>query len=301
MNQNNKAPWNNASNSFIVDASPHMDCGNTLNISVNSGGTGFNRLKRTAAGLMRLTTLWAGVIVAGLSIPAVAADSSNENKSIIVLINPNSNAEATKSMVDLARAETKGVIMVEGRSNEGVPPLLTTPKDMQNAVSGVVKIGVEAAKNNRVSAIIVSAFSDPGLEELRAKVNIPVFGIGEEVFHEAALNGRAFGIVTVTPDKDLIRSFQEKATLLGYGSQYRGVRVTPGDPTELVKSPSHLDKALSKAVKASIEKDGAEAVIMGGGPLSASAIRLQPQFDVPLVVAVSAAARAAIKEIQKSK
>jgi allantoin racemase len=32
-----------------------------------------------------------------------------------------------------------------------------------------------------------------------------------------------------------------------------------------------------------------------GGPLSASAVRLQSQFEVPLVVAVSAAARAAAK------
>ena len=77
--------------------------------------------------------------------------------------------------------------------------------------------------------------------------------------------------------------------------------MTPGDPIELVKSPEALDAALAKAVKVSIEEDGAEAVIMGGGPLSASAVRLQPQFDVPLVVAVSAAARAAVKEIQKNK
>ncbi len=77
--------------------------------------------------------------------------------------------------------------------------------------------------------------------------------------------------------------------------------MTPGDPIELVKSPKALDAALAKAVKVSIEEDGAEAVIMGGGPLSASAVRLQPQFDVPLVVAVSAAARAAVKEIQKNK
>lgn len=250
---------------------------------------------------MRLTTLCAVILATGLSMPAMAASIDKATEKLIVLINPNSNAEATKSMADLARAETKGVALVEERSNEGAPPLLTTPKDMQDAVSGVVKIGVEAAKDDRVSAIIVSAFSDPGLEELRAEVDIPVFGIGEEVFHEAALNGRAFGIVTVTPDEDLIQSFKEKAASLGYGDLYRGVRVTPGDPTELVKSPELLDAALAKAVKASIEKDGAEAVIMGGGPLSASAVRLQSQFDVPLVVAVSAAARAAVKEVQKAK
>ena len=158
---------------------------------------------------------------------------------------------------------------------------------------------MEAAKDEDVAAIIVSAFSDPGLEELRAEVDIPVFGIGEEVFHEAAQDGRAFGIVTVTPDEGLIRSFEVKAASLGYEAQYRGVRVTPGDPKELVQSPDELDAALAEAVRASIDEDGAQAVIMGGGPLSASAVRLQPQFDVPLVVAVSAAARAAVRALQK--
>jgi allantoin racemase len=55
---------------------------------------------------------------------------------------------------------------------------------------------------------------------------------------------------------------------------------------------------LAEAARTSIEIDGAEAVIMGGGPLSASAMRLQPNFDVPLVVAVSAAARAAVEAIE---
>lgn len=258
--------------------------------------------KIAAIGLMRSMIVSVGLVTVGLSSSvAVAATLYNETGKIIVLINPNSNAKATKSMADLARAETKGVSVVEEYSNEGAPSLLTTPKDMEDAASGVVRIGVEAAMDERVSAIIVSAFSDPGLEELRASVNIPVFGIGEEVFHEAALGGRAFSIVTVTPDADLIRSFREKAASLGYEDQYRGTQVTPGDPIELVKSPELLDAALAKAVKAAIEQDGAEAVIMGGGPLSASAIRLQAQFDVPLVVAVSAAARAAAKAIQKTE
>lgn len=259
-------------------------------------------LEKVAVKLIRSMTFCVGLMTVGLSSSVtMAAPLYNETGKIIILINPNSNATATKSMSDLARAETAGVVMVEGYSNDGAPPLLTTPKDMEDAASGVVRIGVEAAMDERVSAIIVSAFSDPGLEELRSKVKIPVFGIGEAVFHEAALNGRAFGIVTVTPDESLIRSFREKAISLGYEKQYCGTRVTPGDPIELVKSPEALDAALAKAVKVSIEEDGAEAVIMGGGPLSASAVRLQPQFDVPLVVAVSAAARAAVKEIQKNK
>ncbi|WP_344965427.1 aspartate/glutamate racemase family protein [Oceanisphaera sediminis] len=213
----------------------------------------------------------------------------------IVLINPNSNAEATASMTELAQREAGSQARLKGLTNTAAPPLLTTAQAMRQAVAGVVALGVAAAADERVSALIVSAFSDPGLEELRARVSIPVFGIGEAVFHEAARGGRPFGIVTVTPDEQLIASFERKAAELGYAEQHRGTRLTPGNPLELVASPAQLDAALATAVSASIEQDAAQAVIMGGGPLSAAALRLQPQFEVPLLVAVNAAARAAVR------
>lgn len=244
-------------------------------------------------GQARRWTLAAGCVMGLLQGQALAQDSGR----IIVLINPNSNEAATQSMTELAQAAVGEAATVQGRSNAGAPALLTTPEDMANAVPGVVAAGTEAASDPRVAALIVSAFSDPGLPELRAAVGIPVLGIGEEVFHEAARDGRPFGIVTVTPDEELIESFRQKAASLGYEAQYRGVRVTPGDPAELVRDPDRLDAALADAVRQSVGEDGAEAVIMGGGPLSASAIRLQPQFEQPLVVAVTAAARAAAKKI----
>jgi allantoin racemase len=242
--------------------------------------------------------------VLGTLMPSVAnaqeatpSTGSGDDK-IIVLINPNSNAETTRSMTEIAARETEGVAEVEGKSNEGVPPLLTTPQDLQDAISGVVEIGVEAAKDDRVAAIIIAAFGDPGLEELRAKVDVPVFGIREEAFHEAARNGRPFGIATTTPDKGLLESFRRTAAALGYEDLYRGTRVTPGDPKELMKSQGELDAALAEAVRTSVEEDRAQAVIIGGGPLTASALRLQPQFDVPLVVPVIAAAHAAAKKVK---
>jgi Asp/Glu/hydantoin racemase len=66
------------------------------------------------------------------------------------------------------------------------------------------------------------------------------------------------------------------------------------------KSPEELDAALAEAVRASVA-DGAKAVIIGGGPLTASALRLQPKFDIPLVVPVIAAAQAAADSIRKGK
>ena len=245
-------------------------------------------------GLLAAAALTLGTLIAG----AATAQESGAGK-IIVLINPNSNAETTASMTEIAATATGGVA-VEGKSNEGVPPLLTTPEDLANAVPGVVRIGVEAAKDERVGAIIVSAFGDPGLAELRAEVDLPVFGIREQAFREAAEGGRPFGIATTTPDPGLAEAFRQTAVALGYGEQFRGTRATPGDPNALMqKSPDELDAALAEAVRASIA-DGAQAVIIGGGPLTASALRLQPQFDIPLVVPVIAAAQAAAAEVQES-
>ena len=183
-----------------------------------------------------------------------------------------------------------------------MPPLLTTPQDLKYAISGFVKIGVEAAEDDGVAAIIIAAFGDPGLEELRAEVDLPVLGIREEAFHEAARDGRPFGIATTTPDPGLLESFRQTAVALGYEDQYRGTRATPGDPNELMQSsPDELDAALAEAVRASVEEDGAQAVIIGGGPLTASALRLQPQFDIPLVVPVIAAAQAAVEAARESE
>jgi allantoin racemase len=241
--------------------------------------------------------LAAVLFVAAIGTAPVAAQSAEEAGPVIVLINPNSNDASTQSMVDLARTEIGTAARVTGVSNAEAPPLLTTPEDMANAIPGVVRAGIEAAEAG-AAAIIVSAFSDPGLEELRAEVEVPVVGIGEEVFHAAAEGGRPFGIVTVTPDQGLIDSFRDRAAALGYADQYRGVRVTPGDPTELVQSPERLDAALTEAARAAINEDGAAAVIMGGGPLSAAALRIQSEIEVPLVVAVTAAARAALRAIE---
>lgn len=253
---------------------------------------------RSQLGVISLFLLAFGVQAKQNSEIAPPPPTPENTSKTIVLINPNSNEQATASMAELAQHEVGAQAKVVGVSNGSAPKLLTTPQDMRDAAAGVVALGVAAAADEQVAALIVSAFSDPGLEALRTQVTIPVFGIGESVFQEAAKGGRTFGIVTVTPDEELLASFREKAEELGYEEQYSGVRVTPGDPLELMSSNELLDTALSKAVLASIEEDGAQAVIMGGGPLSASALRLQSRFEVPLLVAVNAAARAAVKETE---
>ncbi|WP_306752053.1 aspartate/glutamate racemase family protein [Paracoccus actinidiae] len=253
----------------------------------------------------RTATVSRCILHAAVALLCLAGGSAAETEPtaggpVIVLINPNSNAAATESMTALAQEAAGDAARILGRTNDNAPRLLTTPEDMVQAIKGVVEIGRQATHEEGVAAVIVSAFSDPGLIELReALPDTIVVGIGEQAFHEAARDGRSFAIVTITPDPALIESFHAKAEDLGYGKQFKGVRVTPGDPKELVEKPEQLDTALAAAVEQAVREDGAEAVIMGGGPLSAPAMRIQSRFEVPLVVAVIAATNAALKELAK--
>jgi Asp/Glu/hydantoin racemase len=139
------------------------------------------------------------------------------------------------------------------------------------------------------AGVIVSAYGDPGVALLRqAGAATPVVGICEASMLDAAEGGRRFGVATVTPD--LVDAIDAKARELGLGDLYTGVCLTPGDPRELASDPQALEEALARAVVACIDK-GAQAVIIGGGPLGQAAVSLAPRFEVPVIAPITAAVR----------
>jgi Asp/Glu/hydantoin racemase len=91
----------------------------------------------------------------------------------------------------------------------------------------------------------------------------------------------------VTPD--LVASFSSKAIGLGLGHLYAGTRLTPDDPLELASNAIALEDALAITVQQSFELDGAEAVIIGGGPLGQAAVGLAPRFKIPVIAPISTA------------
>lgn len=188
-------------------------------------------------------------------------------------------------------------IAVLGKTNQHAPLLLTTPAEIAQAAAGVVSLGLQAqTQTEQAAAMMVAAFGDPGLAALRAQVSVPVVGIGESAFMAAARNGRRFGIVTITPDADLLASFSAKAHQLGIAQQFCGTWVTQGDAHQLLANHQQLDKALAGAIHLAMAA-GVGAIIIGGGPLSAAAQRLQPQFTIPLISPVNAAAKAVLDKL----
>jgi allantoin racemase len=204
----------------------------------------------------------------------------------ILLINPNTSRATTEQMAAIATGVAPAGVHVIGATAPRGVPMILTGEELAAAAPIVVEIGANAAD---VDGLIIGAFGDPGLAALRERAAVPVVGIAEASMLEAAEGGRHFGVATTTPA--LVDFIAERVHELGVAALYTGIRLTPGDPMALVADPPRLVEALAEAVREAIDEDGAEAVIIGGGPLGQAAIALAPRFTTPVIAPIPAAMR----------
>jgi len=197
----------------------------------------------------------------------------------ILLINPNSSVATSAMMQAIAQRAAADRLAVEVMTADRSPPMLVTPDALAASAAQVVELGM--AHGRDCVGIIVGAFGDPGLAELRRQVAVPVVGICEASMIEAAQGERRFAVATSTPA--LADAIAQRAHDLGFGHLFTGVRCTAGDPLALATDAGRLAEALAEAVRACIEIDGAQAVIIGGGPLGEAAEQIRPRFDQPVL------------------
>ncbi|MCK1408388.1 aspartate/glutamate racemase family protein [Bradyrhizobium sp. 76] len=218
---------------------------------------------------------------------------TSDRRARILLINPNSSVATTEMMVAIARSAAGDGFEIDGATATRAPQMIVTPDALDAASTEVLEI----AQSNRhaCDGIIVAAFGDPGLAGIKAAIELPAVGIGESSMLAAAENSRRFGVATTTPL--LEAKIDALPEALGLRSYYTGVRFAEGDLQELMRDPARLRTALAGAVEACIAQDGAEAVIIGGGPLGEAARELQPMFTVPIIAPIPSAVARIIRLI----
>ncbi|MFF8506512.1 aspartate/glutamate racemase family protein [Streptomyces sp. NPDC015492] len=207
----------------------------------------------------------------------------------IVLINPNTSVATTAMMTAIARRALGCGRSVRGVTADRGPGMLTDPAALRAAAPGVLAAGLRAAARGDCAALVVGAFGDPGLAALRAATDVPVVGLGEAALREAAAGGTPFGVATTTPL--LAEAVAARVTELGLADRYTGIRLTTDDPERLSTDPRALLDALERAVRACAERDGARAVVIGGGPLGDAAEALRARCAVDVVAPIPAACR----------
>lgn len=211
----------------------------------------------------------------------------------IALLNPNTNTATTALMTGIAQALCPSNVEVQGHTMMLGPSIITNEEALEAAAKQVVTVGIGLASAG-VDALIVSAFGDPGLLELRDRVDIPVAGIAEAGMAEAAKEGRRFSIITTTPD--LEASILEKVALYGHQDQLASLRISEGDAFAVMTDEARMKDALI-AIARQCQTDGAEALLLGGGPLARAATAVADAIPLPIIEPVSAGLRHALNAL----
>ena len=213
----------------------------------------------------------------------------------LLLINPNTSQATTAAMVGIARDAVPGH-EIDGLSAPFCVPLITGPTDLEIGRQAVTAL-VAARPPFGYRGIILAAFGDPGLSDLRQSSAIPVTGIAEAGMAEAAAHG-PFAVVTTTPD--LVESIAERAELYGHGDLFLGTALTEGDVHQVMGNRQGLSEALREACLKAVEELGARALVIGGGPLAVAARAIAGSLPVPVIEPVPAAVRLAVQRAERA-
>jgi len=207
----------------------------------------------------------------------------------ILLVNPNTNAATTASMLAIAREAAAGLLQIEAMTAPEGVPMITDALALQQASQALTGLIPELRAQNW-DGVITAAYGDPALQALREGLDCPVTGIGEASMLEAAGYG-AFVVVTTTPE--LAGSITAMAGWLGLGSLFGGVYLTRGDAVAVTDDPALLVERLEEACLRAVHEAGGglASLIIGGGPLAVAARVLVERVPVRLIEPVPAAIR----------
>lgn len=152
--------------------------------------------------------------------------------------------------------------------------------------------GATATPAFEPDAVLIGCFGDPGLLALRESSPVPVTGLAEASFIEAARHGR---FAVVTGGERWGAMLQRLAQVLGHAPVLAGIHTVAPTGAQLAADPAAARILLAQACRDAVRQLGAQAVIVGGAGLAGMAASIQPTVDVPLIDSVLAGAHWALR------
>ena len=202
----------------------------------------------------------------------------------ILVINPNTTVAVTDTIVAEARRSAPPQVEITGVTARFGSPFIQTPDESETARQAVLELVSRLASG--FDAVVIAAFSDPGLAEAREMSPVPVVGIAESAILTAMMCGGRFAIVTLGP---ALRPLLEgAAAALGCAGRLDAIHIldtgTGGDAGAAVISVQQdRGEALAAVCGRAAAADGVRSIILGGGPLAGLAQRIRVRVPVPLL------------------
>lgn len=200
----------------------------------------------------------------------------------ILVINPNSSKSVTRSM-EACLAPIRGSTQHRIHCIELAksPPGIETDAH----VSAVVPNVIEAATASTSDAIVLACFSDPGIAEVRKRIDRPVYGIAESAYLAALGLGARFGIISL--GQSSIDRHLRYLKMLALDRRLAGDRSIDKTVVELMAG--NVVDTVSATARRLRDEDHADVVILGCAGLGSYRAELQHSLGIPVVDPVQAA------------
>lgn len=203
----------------------------------------------------------------------------------ILVINPNTSPTITRRIDQAARDAAAPGQIFETRSAPFGPELIVTKDDAAVATRAVLALVDDVGRD--FDGIVIASFADTAIEEVRQRVRCPVVGIARCAFLAALSAGHSFSIVSFSPDvapglRDIVARYglnQQLASLRFLETEYSR------DPEEI--HSTLLEPLIELCIRT--QRDGGDAIVLGGGPLAGLVPKIAPRISVPVVDGVTAA------------
>jgi allantoin racemase len=206
----------------------------------------------------------------------------------LLLINPNSTASMTAAIESTAAAVAGSGTIVEAVNPPVGPTSIESEDDERRCIPLLLdEVRKASARrgDNTPDAYVVACFGDPGLDEVRRLVDVPVLGIAQAAMHAAALAAGAFSVVTSTSATvprgwELAKSYTPSQCLGVYACDIP-VLTIDSDPNTVGPIGDHCEAALAA--------DGSRAIVLGCAAMAKFAGPLTQRLGVPVIDGVVAA------------
>jgi allantoin racemase len=206
----------------------------------------------------------------------------------ILVVNPNTTASMTQKIGAAAMASaTLGTEIVACNPGHG-PESIEGYYDEAFSIPGLIG---EIQNHPEADAIVLACFDDSGLDAARCIGPAPVVGIGEAAFHMASLISVRFGVVTTLNRS--VPAIEHNLIRYGLAARCAKVRASEVPVLELEDPRSDARARISKEIRAAIELDKAEAIVLGCAGMADLAQSLSAEHGVPVLDGVSCAVKLA--------
>lgn len=197
------------------------------------------------------------------------------------MVNPNRSERISVQIDEAVRdlAADLGV-EVEVVTSWAGPPAIESDSEVDAAVEPMI----EASLANPADAYVVACFSDPGIAEMRATLEAPVFGIAESAVLAAMSRGRNVGVISAV-DEAVPRHDRYWERI---GVRPRVVRDVPTGRGVLdLESEQAYEDVLDAGRE--LAESGADVVVLGCTGMTHLRARLQSDLGLPVVEPCQAA------------